>query len=204
MDGTCVGVNPPPWRKTMSDHPSPILQRLETRYTDIVASIYRAGSGLENWSVPIGMIAEIYEAWVVQLLCVNKQNGTIQWAYESGTFPPAAGVDFLRKYHLIDPRLKDLLRLPVNGWCSCEDLYDEEFVQKDRYYSEYLIPYGGRFMFAGKVFEDASLMCVFGTITKVGRPPLAADEKEAFRGITEHFGKALNIQRTLAEKSERE
>ena len=183
---------------------SAILERLERRYDDIVASIYRAGSGVDNWRTPISMIAEVYESWAVQLLCVNKQNGTIQRAYEGGSADPAAGVDFLRTYHLIDPRLKDLIRLPVDGWCSCEDHYDEAFVQKDRYYTEYLIPYGGRYMYAGKIFEDSASMCVFGTITRVGRPPLAPDEKQAFTRITEHFSKALNIQQALTEKSDRQ
>lgn len=183
---------------------SAIPGRLELRYYDIAASIYRAGSGVDNWRTPISMIAEVYESWALQLLCVNKQNGTIQWAYQGGSADPAAGVDFLRTYHLIDPRLKDLIRLPVDGWCSCEDHYDEAFVQKDRYYTEYLIPYGGRYMYAGKIFEDSASMCVFGTITRVGRPPLAPDEKQAFTRITEHFSKALNIQQALTEKSDRQ
>jgi len=82
--------------------------------------------------------------------------------------------------------------------------YDEEFVLNNRYYSEYLIPYGGRYLFGGKVLEDANVMCAIGTITRVGRPPLAADEKQAFTRITEHFGKALNIQQELAGKSDRQ
>jgi len=105
----------------MADASFAILARLETRYDDIVASIYRAGSGVENWRTPISMIAEIYESWAVQFLCVNKQNGTIQWAYEDGSADPAAGVDYLRKYHQIDPRLKHVVMLPENQWFSCEE-----------------------------------------------------------------------------------
>jgi hypothetical protein len=43
---------------------------------------------------------------------------------------------------------------------------------------------------------------LFGTITKIGRPPLSLDEKQTFARISEHFAKALNIQKTLAEKSD--
>ncbi|MEQ1740925.1 MAG: helix-turn-helix transcriptional regulator [Candidatus Nitrotoga sp.] len=186
----------------MSDPSSAILQRLALHYDDIVACIYRAGSGVENWRTPISMLAEVFESWAMQFLCVNKHTGAIQWAYEGGSADPAAGVDFLRTYHLIDPRLKDVVMFPVNDWYSCEDHYDEAFVQQDRYYSEFLIPYGGRFLFGAKIFEDSASVCLFCTITKVGRPPLSLDEKQAFTRISEHFVKALNIQRTLAEKSD--
>ncbi|CAH1904466.1 putative transcriptional regulator, LuxR family [Candidatus Nitrotoga sp. HW29] len=186
----------------MSDLSSPVLQRLTQHYDDIVACIYRAGSGVENWRTPINMLAEVFESWAMQFLCVNKQTRAIQWAYESGTAEPAAGVDFLRKYHLIDPRLKDVAILPVNDWYSCEEHYDEAFVQQDRYYSEFLIPYGGRFLLGAKILEDSASMCLFCTITKVGRPPLSQDEKQAFKRITEHFVKALNIQQTLTDKSD--
>lgn len=181
---------------------SVITQHLALCYDDIVASIYRAGSGVGNWRTPISMLAEVFESWAMQFLCVNKQTGAIQWAYEGGSAEPAAGVEFLRKYHLIDPRLKDVAILTVNNWYSCEDHYDETFVQQNRYYSEYLIPYGGRFLYGAKIYEDDVSICLFGTITRVGRPPLSPDEKQAFTRISEHFVKALNIQRTLAEKSD--
>ncbi len=186
----------------INDPSSAVLQRLALQYDDIVARIYSAGSGIENWRTPINMLAEVFESWAMQFLCVNKQTGAIQWAYEGGSAEPAAGVDFLRTYHLIDPRLKDVVMFPVNKWYSCEDHYDEVFVQKNRYYSEFLIPYGGRFLFGAKIFEDSVSVCLFCTITKVGRSPLSLDEKQGFTRIAEHFVKALNIQRTLAEKSD--
>jgi DNA-binding CsgD family transcriptional regulator len=186
--------------RRISDPSSAVLQRFAPHYDDIVASIYRAGSCIENWRAPISKLAEVFDSWVVQLLCVNKQTRAIQWAYEGGSVEPAAGVDFLRTYHLIDPRLKDVVMFPVNEWYSCEDHYDELFVQQDRYYSEFLIPYGGRFLFGAKIFEDDTSVCLFCNITKIGRPPLSLDEKQAFSRISEHFVKALSIERALGQK----
>jgi hypothetical protein len=52
---------------------SAILERLAPRYDAIVAAIYRAGSGKGDWLEPIGEIAQIFNAWTVQLLGVDKQ-----------------------------------------------------------------------------------------------------------------------------------
>ena len=82
--------------RRISDPSSAVLQRFAPHYDDIVASIYRAGSCIENWRAPISKLAEVFDSWVVQLLCVNKQTRAIQWAYEGGSVEPAAGVDFLR------------------------------------------------------------------------------------------------------------
>lgn len=182
---------------------SAILARLEPRHDEIVASIYRAGSGVDSWKTPIAMIAEMFDTWVVQFLCVDKRNGVIQWAYEDGAADPAAGVDFLSKYHKIDPRLKDLVRLPVNGWYSCEEHFDDAAVEADRYYQEYLIPYGGRYCYAGKLFEDHRAVVIFGMITRVGQSPLSRDEKLAFKRLAEHFQKAFDIRHALDERAER-
>ena len=114
--------------RRISDPSSAVLERFAPHYDDIVACIYRAGSGVENWRTPISMLAEVFESWAVQFFCVNKQTDAIQWSYEGGSAEPAAGLDYLRKYHLVDPRLKDVAILPVNDWYSCEDHYDEAFV----------------------------------------------------------------------------
>lgn len=182
---------------------SVILASLQSRFDEIVSSIYRAGSGVDTWRTPIGMMAEVFQTWVVQFLCVDKRNGVIQWAFEDGSAPAAAGVDFLRHYHRIDPRLPDLVRLPVNGWYSCEEHFDEAAVAADPYYTEYLIPYGGRYAYAGKIFEDDNCVVVIGAITRVGQPPLSAAEKAAFTQLAEHFAKAFDIRNSLAAESGR-
>jgi DNA-binding CsgD family transcriptional regulator/PAS domain-containing protein len=174
-----------------------ILSDLHPQYDTIVASIYRAGSGLDPWLKPIGAIAKVFQSWVVQFICVNKKTGVIQWAYEDGSAQAAAGVDFITRYHRIDPRLKDLMRLPVNGWYSCEDHFDEAAVAADRYYTEYLIPYGGRYCYAGKIFEDDSAVALIGAITRVGQPPMSAEEKAAFTRLSEHFAIAFDIRHAV-------
>ncbi|CAH1083825.1 hypothetical protein NTG1052_50003 [Candidatus Nitrotoga sp. 1052] len=70
------GIVPDDYTKNaprMCDPPSAVLQRLALHYDDIVARIYSAGSGVENWRTPISMLADVFESWAVQFFCVNKR-----------------------------------------------------------------------------------------------------------------------------------
>ena len=177
---------------------SAILERLAPRYDDIVASIYRAGSGLQPWLDSLTEIATIFDAWTVQLLGVNKTVGVMSFSFEVGSAPAEAPVDYLRYYHRIDPRLTKSLPLPVGTWFACEEHFDDAFVESDPFYRDYLIPYGARYLYGVKLLDDEATTVLIGHLTRVGNPPLCPAEKAAFVRLAEHFTRALQIQARLS------
>lgn len=182
---------------------SSILGRLEPKLDSIVEAIYRAGSGLQPWLHPLAEIAAIFDAWSVQLLGVNKATGVMSFSYEAGAAPPAAPLEYLRFYHRIDPRLGKHLPAPVGAWFACEEHFDDAFVENSVFYQDYLIPFGGRYLYGTKLHDDAASSLLIGHISQVGRPPLSPSEKEAFARLAGHVAKAFDITQELAEKSDR-
>ena len=177
---------------------SAILERLAPRYDQVVSSIYRAGSGLQPWLEPISEVAKIFDSWAVQLLGVNKRTGVMSFSFESGSAPPEAPVEYLRYYHRIDPRLGKVMPKGKGEWMSCEEEFDDAFVETDPFYQNYLIPMGARYLYGVKLHDDDEFSTVLiGTLSRVGRPPLSAAEKEAFARLSGHFEKALNIKDAL-------
>jgi DNA-binding CsgD family transcriptional regulator len=168
-----------------------------------VSSIYRAGSGLQPWLEPISAIARIFDAWAVQLLGVNKQTGVMSFSFESGSAPPEAPVEYLRYYHRIDPRLGRVLRKGQGEWISCEEEFDNAFVERDPFYQNYLIPMGARYLYGVKLRDDEFSTVLIGHLSKVGRSPLSKEEKDAFARLSGHFEKALNIKDALDVRSDR-
>lgn len=176
---------------------SQILQRLEPRYDHIVSAIYGAGSGLTPWLEPLKEVADLFEAWAVQLLGVNKRTGVMSFSFEAGSAPPEAPVEYLRHYHRVDPRLAHHLPAPAGKWMSCEDHFDEAFVAKDPFYQDYLIPMGARYLYGAKLHDDANATVLIGHLSRVGRPPLDGEEKAAFRRLADHFRQALDYRKEL-------
>jgi DNA-binding CsgD family transcriptional regulator len=183
--------------------PSPILERLAPRYDRVVEDIYRAGSGLHSWLRPIEQIADIFDAWAVQLLGVNKKTGVMSFSFESGSAPPAGPIEYLRHYHRIDPRLGKFLPAQVGDWFACEEHFDDAFVAGNPFYQDYLIPLGARYLYGTKLHDDESATVLLGHLSRVGNPPLSAAEKEAFRRISTHFQKALDIKKALEANADR-
>ena len=180
---------------------SAILTRLAPHYDGLVEEIYRAGSGLVPWLKPLSRFAEIFDAWTIQLLGVNKRTGIMSFSFEAGSAPPAAPVEYLRYWHRVDPRLQRTIPMVQGEWISCEEHFDEAFVEQDPFYSQYLIPFGGRFLYGTKLHDDANATVLIGHLTKAGNPPLSVEEKSSFRRLADHFGKALDIQAELADRA---
>lgn len=176
---------------------TPILQRLAPCYDSIVESIYRAGSGLAPWLEPITEIADIFDAWTVQLLGVNKKTGVMSFSFEAGSGPLEAAIEYLRHYHRLDPRLGKHLPAPVGEWIACEEHFDDAFVASNPFYQEYLIPMGGRYLYGTKLHDDDSATVLIGHVSKAANPPLSREERAAFARLAAHFREALDIKTTL-------
>lgn len=174
-----------------------ILERLAPQFDGIVEDIYRAGSGLDPWLRPIERIADIFDAWAVQLLGVNKQTGVMSFSFESGSAPPAGAIEYLRHYHRLDPRLGKFLPAPLGDWFSCEEHFDDAFVADNPFYQDYLIPLGARYLYGTKLHDDESSTVLIGHLSRVGNPPLNDAEKHAFRRLSSHFQKALDMKKAL-------
>ena len=183
---------------------SRILDRLAPRYDQIVTDIYRAGSETGPWLAPLIDIAEIFEAWTVQLLGINKVSGVMSFSYEAGSASAEAALDYLHRYHRLDPRLQRAIALPPWKWMACEEHFDEAFVESSPFYRDYLIPYGGRYLCGTKLHEDASSVALIGHVSRVGNPPLSVAEKAVFAKLAEHFAKAMDINKHLAAVANRQ
>jgi len=125
----------------------------------------------------------------------------MSFSFEAGDAPPAAPVEYLRYYHRIDPRLEKHLPSPVGTFMACEEHFDDEFVATNPFYQDYLIPMGARYLYGTKLLDDPDSVILIGHISKTGRTPMNVEEKSAFARLSEHFRKALDIQKILERKA---
>jgi DNA-binding CsgD family transcriptional regulator len=173
-------------------------------YDAIVQSIYRAGAGLEPWLAPLKRVADTFDAWAVQLLGVDKRTGTMTFSYEAGDASPESGLDYIRTYHRIDPRVALQGPWPTKKWLACQEHFDDDYVAKSPFYQDFLIPYGGRCLFGAKLIEDDASVVLLGHLNHFGKPPLDVDQRDAFERIGEHVAQAFDIHRHLSKVVERD
>src|SRR4051812_19958080 len=167
------------------------------QYDEIVRLVYCAAAGMETWVAALARIAAAFDAWVVHFHGADKRGGHMMFSYEAGPAPPEAGIDYIRHYHRVDPRAGLVSQWPVGKWLACQEHFDEAYVASSPFYQEFLIPYGARYVFGAKVFEDEAAVVLFGHLGHLGKPPLDESQRDAFARIGQHLGQAFSIHRHL-------
>ncbi len=75
----------------------------------------------------------------------------------------------------------------------CHELFDEEYVAHDRFYQEFLIPYGGRYLSGTKIIDTDETLVLLGAMRGNGSDPLGRGDIDWLSDIRHHFSQALKL-----------
>jgi len=153
-----------------------------SEFDSLVAHFYKSASGGQSLC-----------AQVITLHGLLKSSMTVAFSFEVGDMPPQAALDFIRRYHQIEPRTVLLMGQPVGHFMSCHRHFSDDFVATDPYHQEFLIPYGLRYCTFGKAYEDDDKVVIFGVHRGVGKPPLSDAEEALVQRLGRHLEQALSM-----------
>jgi len=159
----------------------------------VVANIYDAASGRMPWNAAMGPLVDVFKLWGVQTLGIDKRTGTLMFSHETGPAPPQATIDYIRKYHSLNPRVAPSLALKVGEWLHDHEWFDDAYVARSPFYQEFLIPHGGRYLSGTKIIEDEHSLVLLGAMRGFGSRPLDANEMEVLERLRLHLTHAMEI-----------
>ena len=131
-------------------------------FDEIVAGFYRAAGGSISWVAALVPFQRVMVAIAVYLHGVDTAQGRIAFAHAASDMPVEAELDYLRTYHRIDPRANLVIGRDAGEWVNCWEVFDDAFVAQDRFYQEFLIPYGGRYVSGIKLLQDDAACIILG------------------------------------------
>ena len=172
----------------------------DKEFDDIVAGFYAAASGTKSWNEALVPFQRTMSAIAVQLHAVDLAQGCVAFSYEASDMPAEASLDYIRTYNRIDPRAQLAIALQQGEWLNCWEHFDDHFVAKDRFYQEFLIPYGGRYVSAAKILQYDSVNVILGVHRGLGSPKLDATELVLCRRLGRHLADALVLHRANASR----
>ena len=167
----------------------------DQKFDDIVAGFYAAASGMKSWNEALVPFQRSMSAIAVQLHAVDLDQGSVAYSYEASDMPAEAALDYIRTYNRIDPRAQLAIALQQGEWLNCWEHFDDNFVAKDRFYQEFLIPYGGRYVSGSKILQYDSVNVILGVHRGLGSPKLGATELAICRRMGRHLADALVLHR---------
>lgn len=157
----------------------------------IFSSVYAAASGRVDWQQPLTLVKKRLGLWGAQIIGADKRTGGLVFSAESDLDQPQVALDYIRFYHSINPRMGPTLALGPGEWMHCHEHFNDQFVAKDRFYQELLLPYGGRYLSGTKLIEDDNVLFLFGALRGQGSAPIGPAEMPFLDKLKHHLTEAL-------------
>lgn len=159
----------------------------------IVASLYEAAAGTGSWRDACDGLCTAFDLWSIQLLGVHTDTGSMAFSFEGGRIAPEAALLYVTDYHAINPRLSLARFLDDRSWAHDHEHFDDAFVASDRFYQDFLLPYGGRWMSVTRLIDDSGLVVFMCLHRSVSQQPLTAAELAAVDDLRPHVARALRL-----------
>jgi DNA-binding CsgD family transcriptional regulator len=162
-----------------------------------IAELYRAATGSTSWAHALQRIVDDMDALAAQLVGLDKRTGAIAFSHLNEYGDAEAGLEYVRRYHAVDPRIPLLVEKPVGDWLFCQDHFDDDFAADNPYYRDLLIPYGGRYSACVKLHETAEEVVLVAFLGKGTNPPFGPQHRDYFHRMGTHLSEAVAMHRKL-------
>jgi DNA-binding CsgD family transcriptional regulator len=157
----------------------------------LVAALYAAAAGEGAWRDACDRLCAAFDLRSIQLLGVHTDTGAKAFSFEGGRIAPEAALLYVTDYHAINPRLSLARFLDDAAWAHDHEHFDDAFVASDRFYQEFLLPFGGRWMSVTRLLVDAGIVVFMCLHRSVSQRPLSAAELAAVDDLRPHVARAL-------------
>jgi DNA-binding CsgD family transcriptional regulator len=188
MRGTAV-----PGKSNKAEHKGITMDLSSQRYEDIIHLLYDAVAEPSGWSGFFTSLGEAVDASAIHMLAIDKKHGSL--SYSDGFNLPVDGeLAYIQKYGSIDPRMALMRQRAPGEWIHCHELFDDDFVARDPFYQEFLIPVGRRYVSGCKLVDDENVCVIFSALRAVGEQPLGPEEIGFLDRLMPHLIRAVRMQ----------
>jgi DNA-binding CsgD family transcriptional regulator len=162
---------------------------------NLINLLYEAVLEPNRWREALGLCGQYAGAVDAQLFTLEKHPKSLVSSLLAGTaFSFAAEADFINHYLAIDPR-PQLLDGGLGEWRYCHQFNNQDFVNRNAFYQDFLIPNGARYVMAGCIDKSEESYHVLALLRAVGQQPFTQTDQSAAEHFRSHLQRALRLQR---------
>ena len=160
---------------------------------EIIADIYHAAAGTKPWSFALARITQKLDLMGCQFVGFSTGDGAVLFSHAQDGAPSEAELEYIRTYHVLDPRLPLLHDRTAGDWLYDQDVFDADIAVTNSYYRELLIPYGGRYSASAKLFVQDGEAMLIGFMSRLGDVGFSEERREFLKPIAFHLCQAASI-----------
>jgi DNA-binding CsgD family transcriptional regulator len=168
----------------------------ENTFDSMVADFYRAATGSLSWDQAMKGVQLAFGATGANMHTVDVRQGQILSMHSGGNHISEANFSYVKDFHTIDPVRSSAIAqgafFQPGRWVHCTELFDDAFVETNRFYQEFSLAYDVRYNSSATIcVEDSTMVTAFTLLLSQKRGVLSADEREYVRRLGEHLREAL-------------
>ena len=160
-----------------------------------VAGLYRAASGDEPWRSALTRVTLGFDGLATQFVAIDNKTSSLAFSETCELGNGEAGLEYVKTFHFVDPRVPLLLDRPPGNWLFCQDHFDESDSDHQAYYRDLLIPYGGRYSATMKVLQSPEETVLIALLSRIARGKFDADQKQYIDRMGIHLVQAITVFR---------
>lgn len=163
----------------------------ENIYHELVSLLYEAVEHNAPWTKFYQHLSDSLQIGIYSL-ALDKKHGTLSYS-DGANLPDEGELGYIQKYSAIDPRMPFMLQVPPLHWMHDHLLLDDDFVAKDPFYQDFLIPLGMRYVSGIKLIDDEDVTLIFSYLSRPDQGPLPADALEFTNRLVPHLHRAARL-----------
>lgn len=164
----------------------------QARFEHIVNVIYETLENRSGWRSVLENIHQAIGGRAVHLMAFDSRHGTLSYS-DGADMAPQIDLEYIQKYQFVDPRIGLMATQTLDTWLHCHEHLDEEFVAKDPFYQEFLIPHGARYLSACKLAEDEDATVILGCLRRSADGPMPPEALAFMNRVRPHLQRAVRL-----------
>lgn len=174
----------------------------EEDFNTVVGAFYDAASGAGAWRTAGDILAQRFSLLGVQVLGVMKANGTAVFSLEGGTVSAEAWLQYITRYHSVNPRIEHCMAIQGDQWFQDQDHFDDQFIARAPFFADFLTPLGIGCASVTKLIDDDEIVVFLGLHRQYSAPALSADEIARLQAIRGHLARAVRMYLRLRQNAQ--
>jgi DNA-binding CsgD family transcriptional regulator len=163
-----------------------------SRFEQIVDQIYATLEERRAWHTLLQNLNDALETRALHLVGVDMQRGLLSYS-EGARMTPELDLEYIQRYQFIDPRMAMMSAPDFPRWIHCHEHFDEKFVVTDRFYQEFLLPNGGRYLSGLKLHQDSKALVILACIRSRERGPLETEGVAFVERLRPHLERVCRL-----------
>jgi len=160
---------------------------------------FEAAIGATSLENALDALTSLFGAVGSTLLISDKELKRPSAGWIAGKFDPKGMESYLAYYGRLDPLVPLFMSgRPAGELISYEQVVSEEFVRRSEFFQDFLIPFGGRHLTCGSMFEDSAEVVTLAVQTGVDKGPFRPEEIALLQYMWPSLATAIQVFRKLA------